>query len=467
MAPIVPWAARPLMNPLRFAAVFVLSGLAAAVFGQETPAGPAAEPPQARQGKVALEGRALRDDGGVFNGLGVSYFQALRRVKTDRERFLSDVRFLASCGFQYMRVLTMVGHHRVWKDREIAPAAFKNREGEIVEAWPDYWEQLAAMIDLAYEAGLRTQLTVFADAQGIMPDKAARREHLRRVIEVTKGREHKVILIEIGNEAWQNGFPGKEGIAELRALGRQAKEQTDILIALSAPDGQTNEALLELYEGSGADIATEHFSRDIRAEGGWQPVRDVFRVNSAPALPPVSSNEPIGPGASVASENDPLRLACAGAYAWMSGLPMYVFHCHAGVTGEDAFEDTPGLRTASQPLRLLPGGIGNWPRGEGKENTAPFTLFAHGVPDAWRTDAPQARSGVIRLLFCAKDNDFYALPVGLGPEGAVLEARRAMDVEVLHPLTGARLTRIALRGGERLTLPPDPPACLIRGKWVR
>jgi hypothetical protein len=73
----------------------------------------------------------------------------------------------------------------------------------------DYWQQLRSLIDLAYDRyGLRTQITIFADAQ-LMPGKGARMEHLRRLLaQVLPRREHKIMLLEVANEAWQNGFPG-------------------------------------------------------------------------------------------------------------------------------------------------------------------------------------------------------------------------------------------------------------------
>ena len=89
---------------------------------------------------------------------------------------------------------------------------FTSRAGKRVEAWPDYWQELGALIDLAYHIGMRTQITIFADAQ-MMPSKEARLAHLRGILtEVLPGREHKVIALEVANEAWQNGFPGAEGV---------------------------------------------------------------------------------------------------------------------------------------------------------------------------------------------------------------------------------------------------------------
>ena len=143
--------------------------------------------------------------------MGVSYFTALWRCKHDRARLESDLAFPPRQGFNYYRMLSMVGHYPAWEGREIAPVSFTNRDGKRVEAWPDYWQQLRELIDLAYDRyGLRTQITIFADAQ-LMPDKEDRLEHMRKLLaEVVPGREHKIILLEVANEAWQNGFPGDE-----------------------------------------------------------------------------------------------------------------------------------------------------------------------------------------------------------------------------------------------------------------
>jgi len=85
------------------------------------------------------------------------------------------------------------------------------------------------------------------------------------------GLEEQVILLEVANEAWQNGFPGSQGVADVREFGQYLADRTSIPVALSATAGGTNASLEEMYRGSAADIATEHFSRDARAEGGWLP----------------------------------------------------------------------------------------------------------------------------------------------------------------------------------------------------
>src|SRR5436190_16560582 len=155
-----------------------------------------------RAGAVRVVDHALVDDQGSFPGLGVSYFTALWRCRNDRARFESDLRFLSEQGFNYYRMLSMVGHNRAWDGLEIAPVTFTSRGDKRVEAWTDYWKQLAEMIDIAYDRyGMRAQITIFAAAQ-LMPRTEDRIEHMRRLLaEVVRGREQKVILLEVGNEA--------------------------------------------------------------------------------------------------------------------------------------------------------------------------------------------------------------------------------------------------------------------------
>jgi hypothetical protein len=206
-----------------------------------------------------------------------------------------------------------------------------------------------------------------------------------------------------------------------------------------------------MYVGSAADIATEHFSRDLRTrEGGWFPVRDVFRVNAIDGLPPASHNEPIGPGSSVAAQDDPVKLVSAAAYAWMSGLPMYVYHSRAGIFGDGRLEDMPGAGDYQRLLEILPGDIANWRRAEGDAEFAPFTTGP----------------GAVRHLSCVKDGEFYTLPIGIAAGGLELAARRDLKFDAIHPVTGkVELTRV-MRAGEKVVLPQGPHAYIVRGRFV-
>ncbi|RPJ24399.1 MAG: hypothetical protein EHM35_16390, partial [Planctomycetaceae bacterium] len=332
----------------------------------------AAQQGQRRMGAVRLVGHSLADDNGPFLGLGVSYFTALWRCKHDQGRLRQDLAFLAKQGFNYYRMLSMVGYYTAWEGLEIAPVTFRNRGGRRVEACPDYWEQLGRLIDVAFdEHGLRTQITIFADAQ-LMPSKEARLDHMRKLLEeLVPGREQKIILLEVANEAWQNGFPGEPGIADLREFASFLNARTEIPVAITS-NHDIASGFDKTYKGSEADLATWHFSRDRRSDAGWQPVYDCWDYAERLGFPPAISNEPIGPGSSVASEKEPIKLVMAAAFGYVAKLPAYVFHCEAGVFGKTLFEDTIGIGQYRPLLQLLPPDLPNWQRNDGKGTEAPL-----------------------------------------------------------------------------------------------
>jgi hypothetical protein len=416
--------------------------------------------------RVALAGNALVDRRGPYLGLGATYFSALRHARSDRARLHADLDFLRSRGFNYVRVLSMVGWYPFWQGLEIAPVAFTTQDGRSIAAWADYWQQLRDLIEIVEDHGLRTQVTVFADAQ-LMPEKAARIAHLDGILDAIAGREQAVILLEVANEAWQNGFPGAQGIADLREFGKHLADRTDVLVALSAPLGGTNADLTELYSGSAADIATEHFSRDIgTVEGGWLPVRDCWRGELAAGVPPISSNEPIGPGSSVAEETDPIKLVMAAAFAWGANLPMYVFHSRAGIRSLEPFEGVPGIDDFVHLASILPPDLASWVRNDGLEPGAPFTVFADGQPGRYWPGLAAPQSGAVRNTGKVKGSEFVCLPMGILAGGVVLEARRPVSFDAFDPLTGASSGARALARGQRFTLPRGPGAWILKGTFT-
>ena len=405
---------------------------------------PAALGQTARAGRVRVVDHSLVDDNGPFLGLGVSYFTALWRYHNDRPRLESDLAFLSQQGFNYTRILSMVGWNRAWDGLEIAPVAFTSREGKTVAAWPDYWQSLAGLVDLSYDRfGIRTQITIFADAQ-LMPNKADRIEHMRRMLsEVVAGREHKIILLEVANEAWQNGFPGDEGTADLREFTRYLAERTEVPVATTSNHEGSFETL---YRDSAADIATWHFSRDRSADEGWRPVIDCRRLAQVPGCPPVSSNEPIGPGSSVSSESDTAKLVLAAAYAYASRLPMYVFHSQAGVFGKTRFEDTPAVGSYRHIARILPNDLANWRTSDGND-----------------PDSPVGAEGCVSMACNISGDRIVCIPVGIRPEGLTLTARMPMELRAVDLLTGKEITKTKMTSGQRVTLPAASGAWVLMG----
>jgi hypothetical protein len=425
-----------------------------------------------RAGLVRIDNHSLIDDSGHFLGLGASYFTALWRSKNDRARLEGDLDFLAKHGFNYYRMLSMVGHHPAWDGLEIAPVSFTNRDGKRVTAWPDYWQQLRELIDLAYDRhGLRTQITIFADAQ-LMPHKQDRVKHMERLLtDVVRGREQKIMMLEVANEAWQNGFPGDQGVADLREFAEYLNSRTEVPIAITSnhdwPELGSTKGFDQVYAGSLADIATWHFSRDRGIDDGWKPVYDCWHLACRPGFPPLSSNEPIGPGASVNSEHEPIRLVMAAAFAYVAGLPMYVFHSEAGVFGKARFEEMAGIDLFNQVLRLLPADLANWQRNDGLEAAAPFTVFCGGVSDRYLAGADVPRDGCVSNTGSRKGDEFVCVPIGIGPDGLLLQARKDMQFTVHDPLSGQAVMSAAMRSGERIQLASGPGALVILGRIVQ
>jgi hypothetical protein len=423
-----------------------------------------------RTGHVRVVGHSLVDDGGPFLGLGVSYFTALWRCKYDRPRLEKDLEFLSEQGFTSYRMLSMVGHNVSWQGLEIAPVPFTTRDGRRIEAWPDYWDQLRELIDIAHDKyGLRTQITIFADAQ-LMPTAEERAAHLRRVVEeVVRGREQKIILLEVANEAWQNGFPGDEGVVQLRSFARDLDRATDVPIAITSNHGGPGdeagefEAFERIYRDSAVDLATWHFSRDLRVDDGWKPVFDCWNFAERPHCPPVISNEPIGPGSSVNAEREPIRLVMAAAFAFAAKLPMYVFHSQAGVHGKTRFEDTPSIDQFREFVRLLPADLPNWERSDGRDEDDPFLVLPDGNRDRFVLDA-SSTGGCVRIAISSQGDRFVALPIGILSGGLEIEAKRPIEWTAFNPVTGKELKSARLSPGERASLPAGPGALVVRGR---
>lgn len=422
---------------------------------------------------VRVNGKSLRDNSGPFLGLGASYFQALRRTKYDRARLTNDLALLASKGFIYVRVLSMVN----WDGLEIAPVSFVNSAGHSVTGWPDYAQQFRDMLDIIAAHGLRAEVTVFADAQYVMPGKATRQAHLDLVLANIAGREHKILHLEVANEAWQNGFPGSTGVSDLREFAQYLADRTSVPVAITSNDDTSDAGIISLYRGSAADLATVHFSRDIGTiEGGWLPVRDCYRAGNLTGVPPVTSNEPIGSGSSVSSENDPVKLCAAAVFAWIANLPAYVYHSRAGVSGymnccppsggEVRFQDTAGI-SAYQYLRaILPADLASWIRNDGLEAGAPFTVFCNGQANQYWPNVASPTSGCDRNIGSAKGREFVCFPMGILSGGVTLQARRPVRFQVFNPLTGAVVSNVTMNTGNSVTLPQGPGAYILKGSFL-
>ena len=226
---------------------------------------------------MRADGRAVADAAGPFNALGATLFWGAWAYKHDRPRLERNLEVLSAAGIDYVRVLGSVGGAS-WADRQTDPR------------WTDYDAIIAGMTDLAYDRyGMRVQWTLFGGAPST-PSGPAREALVDRFASMAQGREHKIFAFEIANEAWQNGFAGPEGLAELRRLGQRLNEKTPVLVALSSP---ASGAACATYAGSGADAMTLHYERGFGGEGPTRAVAaavDVSRRLRPPVQRPASTD---------------------------------------------------------------------------------------------------------------------------------------------------------------------------------
>jgi len=418
--------------------------------------------PPARTGIVRLSGNSLIDDQGTFNALGATMMWAAWGYRHDREKLERNLDVLARSGFDYIRALGSVGNVEApdyWDGREIDPG------------WPDYAEVIAGTTDLAYDGyGLRVEWTLMGSADSNEPDEADRYALVDAFLAMAAGREQKIIHFEIANESWQNGFPGDEGVAQLRALSSYMRDRTEILVAASAPDGHDCAAIERVYAGGIADLATIHFDREITlVDGPWRPVRQPWELEYCADVPVGSNNEPIGPGSSVYPEEDPVRLVAAAITTYVSNLPLYVFHSNAGVRGDEEIGDMPGVGSFVHVKDIVPPDLASWTRQNAHWADAPFVVFAYdasgtALPDTMWPDLESPTGGAVRAYGDVSGEVFFVFPIGI-LDRVGLEPRRDMEFDIINPMTGTVLEHRVMSAGERFDL-AGAEALVLKGSFL-
>jgi hypothetical protein len=411
-----------------------------------------------RSGIVKLDQSSLSDDQGAFNALGATMMWGAWAYKNDRPRLEQNLAYLSEHGYHYVRALGVVGDPNgedFWDGREID------------WHWPDYADVIAGFTDLAYDQyGLRIEWTLIGDGQLNIPDPADRQALVDTFVAMSAGREQKIMHFEIANEAWQNGFDGAPGTAELRALSQYMKDKTEILVAASAPPAGDCGGAQEIYAGGVADLATIHFDRDVgQIAGHWRPVHQPWWVwHCSPALPVASNNEPIGPGSSVNTEDDPQKLSAGALASWVSGLPLHVFHSNAGVRGDANLFEMAGVDAFANLGTFVPNDLASWQKHDRQAGDAPFRVYAEGAsgstPDAVWPEVASPTAGVVEALSATKGSELFVLLVGI-LDHVQLEARTAVTFDVLS-VTGSVLSSHTLGMGESVTL-NGAEAVVLRG----
>ncbi len=404
--------------------------------------------PPARTGRVSLSDHSLLDDQGTFNALGTTMMWAAWAYKNDQAKLQANLQFLQQNGFHYIRALGVVGD-------PVNPDYWDGRE--IDEQWADYDAVIAGLTDMAYDQyGLRVEWTLIGDGQLTVPTDQERYDLVDRFLAMSVGREHKILHFEIANEYWSNGFSGDDGLQQLRDLTLYMNDRTDILVAASAPQGFLCEGAEDVYNGGIADIATIHFERrNTLVDGAWRPVRQPWEHEYCVDVPVGSNNEPIGPGSSVYSESDPIKLVAGAVMTYTSNLPMYVFHTGSGVRGDTEIYDEPGVDAFRHLQDFVPGDLASWTRKNAHWGDAPFQVYAEDAAglhaDLMWPDLNGPLSGVVRAYGDVSGDSFFVVPMGI-LDHVVMEPRRDMSFDVIDPMTGLIVDSKVLVAGEQFEL---------------
>lgn len=411
--------------------------------------------PRARTGVVAIAGRTFIDAQGPWLALGASHFSSGWLYLHDRAKFDRELQVLRGL-VDFVRSFVLVGPSGKWEDRTLGV-------GDL--------GMVAPVTDAHFAAGFRTEWTIFAGVDQV-PTPDARLAVVDRVCVDLQPRQEKIQFLEVANEGWQNGFGDDEGRAELHALVARLRAcLPQVQVAPTAPPDPNVEAL---YGGSQATLATAHLERDINGTGGpFRPIRQAREFAEQPW--PWVSNEPIGPQASVAADDDPSRLTLSAVYTWLCRGAAYVYHAGAGIRSGGAadlargrsasFDQVPHFRETLERMQAaraaLPADLPNWTwvNSNGRYGAYPFQM-PYTAPDGTRLIAPEEQ--LLRAFASlAGDGRFVVVPLRV-TEPTAFVAARAMTFEV-RPISNPVqvIASVSLAPGQSYTLPAMPGALFI------
>jgi hypothetical protein len=203
-------------------------------------------------------------------------------------------------------------------------------------------------------------------------------------------------------------------------------------------------------------------------DGHWRPVRQPWELEYCVDVPVGNNNEPIGPGSSVDSEEEPIRLVAAAITTYVSNIPFYVFHTNAGVRGDTEIYDMPGFDAFAHVAELVPGDLASWSRRNAHWADSPFVVYAGDAggtlhADTMWPDLDDPTSGCVRAYGDVSGNEFLVAPIGVLGHVTVAP-RQDMSFQVFDPLTGGLLAEEDLVAGEHVDL-SGSEALVVRGTF--
>ena len=336
------------------------------------PPGPPETPaPFPSTGRAELIGmRAVGANGRPQLWLGLSRFYWGHDWLYDRDRVLREMDADVAHGFDYVRVFAQVetiDSDTYWAGRETKPYEFTAND-------------MVRMTTEAAQRGLRIAWTLIGKGGAFHRHdnwRAAKefvRERTAALQEVPEG----VLFIETMNEPGAAGGVSSAGeLLELHAFTRHANGRGLILAtgATFCGDGATAFSP-HTWASTKGMVGVVHLDRSLGGHSEypdrpWRQPWDVGLMND-----PWVDGEAIGPGASVNSERDDVRLTGHRAVAFLCGAFASCLHGEPGIRGLIPWEDEPAYDTARRSKMYLPGDLANGRLFNANENFAgrPFDV---------------------------------------------------------------------------------------------
>jgi len=364
--------------------------------------------------------------------LGLTWFGALEMRRSYYTEYLRLLDAIATEGYQYARVLFAVGWYPYWQDHEVAPIDFTTQDGRAIQRWADYEAQVVSLGQEFNAVGL--QLFVSAgDLQMFNGDLDATAQWARRVGELLNISGVRVAFMDV-NEAWQNWTTNSEPTPdEVYQYAVQPFEQGygHPLISLrSAPYSGDELDGLNLWAG---DVIQKHGHRGNYPQDHVTPVRHargIYYTGEGP-IPDKRAgmeSEPVGPGASVNTLDDPEALSLLAAANFMGGFA-YVFHSGSGVRhwiNSTSIDQEPGFSGVARVYSYLPTDL-----------QSAYTVIVHGgLSESPLTDG-EGFPGENRVDSVLTSDGSRFVTMVYGENGyTLLKARVGVQFEIITPHTG-------------------------------
>ncbi len=413
------------------------------------PGEPGPEPTPVLFGDVRRYGpRAVGDDRGPQLYAGLSRFYHVWAMKNDPDRVKREDDSDVAVGMDFKRVLLQVG--------SLDPSDYW--AGRVADQnWPDHQQLVADMCAGARERGMRISACIIGKGNG-MDRQSNRRPYVQRMAEVLREFPDVVLLAQIMNEPSIEGRITADEILELESILRSTAPN---LVTSTGAYGELAGGEDGLDPRTWGMVGTPHLDRDqTKSEMRDRPWRQPWDWGLSAGDHGLMNDEPIGPRASVASEDRPLVLRSHATVAFVSRFMGSVFHADEGIRGNGDLASVPGYREFAACKRFLPGDL---PNGSQQNANTNYPGRHWQLEDEFLRAANDNRRGIVRAYGVQQGGFQFTVPFGPVSDFE-LRAVRPLRVECFQQDVNDLLWERTVGAGERVRFSAQHPDYLLKSR---